>query len=161
MIKKIKRVSAACSELKFLVTSLQILLKYVRGTTEARMRIIIFFILSLMFAQAVAAEITLNCQYKVQSENIGTNAYLKVDVEREYINYANWGEPSTIIDWGERYIRWVQNQNDSVGIFVFDRNTSMMLAEVVGLWDFDLIFDKDEEQLGGEFGYYTCAQKAF
>ena len=125
------------------------------------MRIITLCILSLIYTQAAATEITFHCQYKVQNENVGFGYALNVDVQRKYINYANWGEPSTIIDWGDRYIRWVQNQDQSVGIFVFDRQTSMMMAEVVAIWEFEEISNPNASRVDSKFGYYACNKKAF
>ena len=119
-------------------------------------------------SQVVAEQLTFKCTE--QTPNGPQPAFLDVILEVNTsdksikVNPQSWTETSTIIDWGDRFLTWVQHSDTGTStlLAVFDRETSKLVIKGI-LYEF---FDPEKllVQKNPIFvpqNLHNCTKKAF
>ena len=118
-------------------------------------------------SQVVAEQLTFKCTE--QTPNGPQPAFLDVILEVNTsdksikVNPQSWTETSTIIDWGDRFVTWVQRgTGTSTLLAVFDRETSKLVIKGI-LYEFfdsnELLVIKTPTFIPQNF--HNCTKKAF
>ncbi|MDA9077949.1 hypothetical protein N9K51_01600 [bacterium] len=132
-------------------------------------RAIHFMVLAFLMSvgsQVVADQLTFKCIE--QTPNGPQIAFLDVILEVNTseqtikINPQAWTKASILIDWGERFVTWVQQRDINTLLLVFDRETSRLVLKSVSYDDFDETSQEVTEHPRYLVqNYYHCTQKAF